>query len=431
MAYCTNCGRQSDSKICDNCGERNNRYHKYCYWCGSPFLGPTSKCLECGERVRISLWDILKTILFVLWCFLCWDAIWSMADMKQYVSAFTILLSGLVFLPALGRWIRKITYGSESKVWDRRAANMVRLFLGAGLFLLAFYFDVCSHEWVDASCAEPRHCIFCGETEGQPLGHRWKDGTCAKPQVCMVCYTTGEKTQNHEWNKATCTSPLQCRHCGKTKGNPKAHSRGEGISKLDILSSKMVTEYKCTMCKTVLETMETPVTSFVQEERFAFSPEYFMRRMQNLADAAGLDFSYVFPRTGTDLRVDFTLKEEDGEIEGFLSFYKESSVNVEVSERYESGLWCINLTAIGPAGKMGLNIDGDLLQLLYMSCDPSLGDAEYSTFAAMKMVTALNAAECELPVGYYEKNGLLYEFMYHTMGIASADSILVYPKDWR
>lgn len=31
------------------------------------------------------------------------------------------------------------------------------------------------HEWVEATCTEPKTCSVCGEKEGEALGHTWVD----------------------------------------------------------------------------------------------------------------------------------------------------------------------------------------------------------------------------------------------------------------
>lgn len=64
----------------------------------------------------------------------------------------------------------------------------------------------CNHEWVEATCTEPKTCSKCGETEGEALGHSWGDweieteatvtkaGT--KVQTCSQCGAT--RTESYE-----------------------------------------------------------------------------------------------------------------------------------------------------------------------------------------------------------------------------------------
>ena len=46
---------------------------------------------------------------------------------------------------------------------------------------------VCEHEWVDASCVEPKHCGVCGEIEGEPLEHTLTEANYQQASVCEVC----------------------------------------------------------------------------------------------------------------------------------------------------------------------------------------------------------------------------------------------------
>lgn len=56
----------------------------------------------------------------------------------------------------------------------------------------------CEHEWVDATCQEPKHCSKCRETEGTPLDHVWAEATFAAPKTCTLCgETEGERTQSY------------------------------------------------------------------------------------------------------------------------------------------------------------------------------------------------------------------------------------------
>ena len=69
-----------------------------------------------------------------------------------------------------------------------------------GLFLLlciTLVISLCScacrHEWQEATCTEPKTCIKCGETEGEPAGHKWEEATVDRPKNCSVCgLTEGE-----------------------------------------------------------------------------------------------------------------------------------------------------------------------------------------------------------------------------------------------
>lgn len=70
----------------------------------------------------------------------------------------------------------------------------------------------CNHQWVNATCTEPKKCTLCGTTDGVALGHVWKEATCVTYKTCSVC---GEKFDNnygkHSYVNGVCSS------CGKNE----------------------------------------------------------------------------------------------------------------------------------------------------------------------------------------------------------------------
>lgn len=71
----------------------------------------------------------------------------------------------------------------------------------------------CAHEWVDATCKEPKHCSKCGETEGTSLDHVWAEATFAAPKTCTLCgETEGERTQSYfeEHGVEVPDAPVSC-----------------------------------------------------------------------------------------------------------------------------------------------------------------------------------------------------------------------------
>ncbi len=108
------------------------------------------------------------------------------------------------------------------------------------------------HEWIDATCTEPKTCATCGATEGDPLGHsvdEWtvtEEATCSeegeREGECTVCGETIiepiEKT-DHEWKwkvikKATYKKDGKkqqvCKVCG-AKGKTKSYSMSKKKAK--------------------------------------------------------------------------------------------------------------------------------------------------------------------------------------------------------
>lgn len=71
----------------------------------------------------------------------------------------------------------------------------------------------CEHEWVDATCQEPKHCSKCRETEGTPLDHVWAEATFAAPKTCTLCgETEGERKQSYfeEHGVEVPDAPVDC-----------------------------------------------------------------------------------------------------------------------------------------------------------------------------------------------------------------------------
>ena len=84
----------------------------------------------------------------------------------------------------------------------------------------------CTHNWVEATCTEPKTCSVCGETEGDALGHTWNDATCTVSKTCSVCGETEGNALGHTWNDATCTTPQTCSICGVIEGEALGHAGG-------------------------------------------------------------------------------------------------------------------------------------------------------------------------------------------------------------
>ena len=59
----------------------------------------------------------------------------------------------------------------------------------------------CEHEWVDATCTEPKTCSLCGETEGAALGHTEGSTFCERCKANLTTWDIGEYTD--EFNQPT------------------------------------------------------------------------------------------------------------------------------------------------------------------------------------------------------------------------------------
>lgn len=52
----------------------------------------------------------------------------------------------------------------------------------------------CEHEWVDATCTEPKTCSLCSETEGSALGHTEGPTFCERCNANLTTWDIGEYT---------------------------------------------------------------------------------------------------------------------------------------------------------------------------------------------------------------------------------------------
>ncbi len=81
-----------------------------------------------------------------------------------------------------------------------------------------------AHEWTAATCETPKTCVWCGVTEGSPLGHHWKAAACTEPNICTRCGLPEGSALGHNWKAATCTAPKTCARCGATEGSALGHN---------------------------------------------------------------------------------------------------------------------------------------------------------------------------------------------------------------
>ena len=145
------------------------------------------------------------------------------------------------------------------------------------------------HEWLKATCTEPRTCSICGATEGEPKGHKVEEW---ETTVKATCTETGEKSgeclrcgemiteaygpKGHkveEWKtleKATCTEPGErvgeCTRCGERVDEeiPAAHKPAEKWTTIEepTVDHKVRTRVKyCEVCGEECERKETELSN--------------------------------------------------------------------------------------------------------------------------------------------------------------------------
>ncbi len=154
------------------------------------------------------------------------------------------------------------------------------------------------HDWAEATCTEPRTCMRCGVTRGNPLGHAqvvdaaveptctetgktegshcsrcgeelkeqeilkalghdWLEATCTEPKTCKLCGKTLGKALGHTWTEATCTEAKTCRRCGTVEGKPLGHTETIEASIEPTCTETGKTEGRyCSLCGAVLKEQE-------------------------------------------------------------------------------------------------------------------------------------------------------------------------------
>lgn len=101
----------------------------------------------------------------------------------------------------------------------------------------------CNHNWIEATCTDPRTCSICGEIEGVPLGHTWLEATCTEPKTCSICGETEGEPLGHTWLEATCTESKTCSVCGESEGEPLGH---------DVVGLSCTDDGTCSRCGEII-----------------------------------------------------------------------------------------------------------------------------------------------------------------------------------
>ena len=111
----------------------------------------------------------------------------------------------------------------------------------------------------------------------------------------------------HEWVDATCTEPKTCAKCGETQGEALGHTPGEWQQdEPDYVTSVIWLRQYCTVCGAEVDVDMKALSSYCQDGTLLLSPEEFAERLDNL-------FGTLANRYGADC--DFSAKimsaEED------------------------------------------------------------------------------------------------------------------------
>lgn len=134
MYYCTNCGKESKTKICNHCGVKNNRVHNYCSWCGEKLNAHAVMCPNCKEAVKKGFFSKIPSALWIFFCLFMFSG-HTFID-GNIRAGLLYIPSGLVALPFVGRFIKRITFAKERKKVRRLGWNIFRVVLALVLFIV-------------------------------------------------------------------------------------------------------------------------------------------------------------------------------------------------------------------------------------------------------------------------------------------------------
>lgn len=138
MYYCTNCGKESKTKICNHCGVKNNRVHNYCSWCGEKLNAHASMCPKCKEPVKSGCLPTIASILAIPWFILNGVMFWGFAFIEHEVLlAVLFFVVAIVSIPFLGRFITRKTHTNKRKKLIRLGIAALRIILAVSLFFIA------------------------------------------------------------------------------------------------------------------------------------------------------------------------------------------------------------------------------------------------------------------------------------------------------
>ena len=165
------------------------------------------------------------------------------------------------------------------------------------------------HTWQDATCTAAKICTVCQTTEGEPLPHTWQDATCTAAKICTVCQTTEGEALGHQWKDATCTAPKTCSVCQATEGKTAAHKWQDATTDAP---------KTCSVCKKTSGSKLNTDARFTTKSTQALQGTWYCDvamtdEMMGLANFGGVDCTLTmkFGNTGT-LTSAIKIKDEAG-----------------------------------------------------------------------------------------------------------------------
>lgn len=202
----------------------------------------------------------------------------------------------------------------------------------------------------------------------------------------------------HEWVEATCTEPRTCAECGETEGEPLGHTPGEWEStNYDYVSATYLSVQRCTVCGETLDSSVESMASFIENGEFTFTPSQFRDRFNNeVGSISGFGSDVYTVDTSTDGMLSYGVVGDSSV--GMLSFVSmDGKNNITVDEAEAKCNPSPVILVDMSNSNAGVNVAG-LSIALVEACDPSLSFGDAQDVAS------------ELVTGDATRNGIDYLF---------------------
>lgn len=154
MRYCTNCGAETNEKICTACGVKNNKSHNYCYWCGNPINANASICTSCHESVRNLgtplLFKLVDVGLVLLNLFFFCGFVFVDGNLPAGIIH---LIAIILLLPFVSKWIKGVSHDKKNKKFVRNLMYTGRVLVVIVLFVVGTAVGFMNTSIAEESCA--------------------------------------------------------------------------------------------------------------------------------------------------------------------------------------------------------------------------------------------------------------------------------------
>ncbi|MBE6782614.1 MAG: hypothetical protein E7536_01220 [Ruminococcaceae bacterium] len=159
------------------------------------------------------------------------------------------------------------------------------------------------------------------------LDHKWKEATCTDPKICMYCNKTEGVPSKHDWSEATCTEDAECKNCGKEGKKATGHTEGSWtVTKEATLIDYGTEELLCKDCSESLNSRSTEKKdAAVIGESFNFTDiEFISWVMENTTAEIDYTETGVFDDPAT---TSYDITDSDG-TKGILALDHDENGNI-------------------------------------------------------------------------------------------------------